>query len=121
MDDARHHRLARQAPVLRLRQEHRAASIKAGRRQRDADLDALGAQKLIRHLNQNAGAIAQQRVVTRGAAMHEILKNLQALRHDVMAFDVFDVGHKADTAGIVFKLRVVETLRFGQSDLLIVF
>jgi hypothetical protein len=44
------------------------------------------AQELVRNLDQDAGAVAEQRIVAGGAAMLEVLQDLQALLDDGMAF-----------------------------------
>jgi hypothetical protein len=72
------------------------------------------AQELVGNLDQDAGAVAQQRVVAGSAAMFEVLQDLQALLDDGVAFLVLDMGDKADAAGVALVFGVVETLALGE-------
>ena len=71
---------------------------------------SLGLQELVRHLHQDAGAVAGQRIAAARAAMRQVLQNLQALLHDVVRLDAFDVGDEADAAGVVLEPRIVQSL-----------
>ena len=73
----------------------------------------LGAEKFVRHLRQNAGAVAGQRIAAAGAAMREVDQNLQPLPDDLMALLAVHVDDEADAAGIVLVRRVVQTLAAG--------
>ena len=67
----------------------------------------------MRDLDQNAGAVAGQRVGTDSAAMLEVLENLQGIFYDAMRFEPFEVGDEADAASIPFKRRVEKTFSRG--------
>ena len=103
--------LAGQARCVLLRQEHHADPEFAGRRQLDALLRHLFPVVLVRHLDQDAGAVAHQLVGTDRTAVIEVLQDQQTLFDDRMAFLALDMGDETDAAGIVFIGRVVHTLR----------
>ena len=79
--------------------------------------DRLLAEKAVGNLDQDAGAIARQRIRTHRAAVREVLENLQALLDDGMALAILDVGDKADAASVVFVGGVVKTLARGEVHL----
>jgi hypothetical protein len=65
-------------------------------------------------LQQDACAIAEQWVISGGAAVFEFLENLQALRNNQMAFMVFDMRYKTDAASIMLLCGVVKSLALGE-------
>ena len=67
------------------------------------------------NLDQDAGAVAHQRVRAHRAAMVEIDEKLQALADDAVGFLAFDVGDKAHAAGIMFVPGIVKTLFLRQA------
>ncbi len=79
----------------------------------DALLGHFLAIETVRNLDQDARAVAHQRIGADGAPVVEVLENLQALLDDLVAFLALDVSDEADAAGVVFVLRVVQTLRGG--------
>ena len=70
---------------------------------------ALLLEELVRHLDQDAGAVAGQRIAAAGAAMHEVQEDLDALADDVVRRDALDVGDEADATRVVLELRIVES------------
>ena len=92
-----------------LRQEDHADAVLAGWRQRDAERRHLGAVELVGDLDQDAGAVAHQRVGADRAAVVEVLEDLQPLLDDPVRFLPGDVGHEADAAGVVLARRIVES------------
>ena len=64
-------------------------------------------KKLIRDLDQNAGAVACQRIGADRAAMGEVAQDLQALLDDGVALRALDVRDEADAAGVVLVGRIV--------------
>ena len=72
------------------------------------------AQQRIRHLDEAAGPVADQRVGPDGAAMVEIDQDLQTARDDVVRFSSLDVGDETDAARIMLVARVVESLSLRQ-------
>jgi hypothetical protein len=73
-DGAFDHRLAGAPAGVAARQEDHADTVFAGRRQGHALLRHFGAEKLVGNLDQDAGAIAKQRIVARGTAMFEVFR-----------------------------------------------
>ena len=71
------------------------------------------AEEPVRNLDQDAGAVAGQRVGADRAAVGQVLQDLQALLDDGVALRALDVRDEADAAGVVFVGRVVETLLAG--------
>ncbi len=61
-------------------------------------------------MQQDAGSVAQLGVVTGGAAVSQVGKNLQALADNLVAFLAFDVCDKADATGIMFVAWTVQAL-----------
>jgi len=112
-DRALDRRLASAAALHVARQEDHADAILADRRQIDTLTRHLLAQEGIGNLDQDAGTVAEQRIVAGGAAMLEILEDLQPLRNDRMALLILDVGDEADAAGVMLVGGVVETLAAG--------
>ena len=105
LDGALHLLLASQAGCVLLGQEDHAHTVLARRRQGHALLGHFFAVQSVRNLDQDARAIAHQRVGTHGATVVNVLQDLQRLRHDVVALHTLDVGHKAEPAGVVFVTR----------------
>ena len=85
-------------------------AVLARRRQRKAQRRAFAREKLVRNLNQDAGAVAGFRIAAAGAAMRQVDEDLQSLGDDVVRLLALDVDDEADTAGVVLVLRIVETL-----------
>ena len=110
VDYSRQRRFAGSTAIGRLRQEDVATTVAALRRQLDAELRRLGAQKGVGHLDQDAGAVAEQRIVSGRPSVREVLENLQALLDDRVALAILDMSDKADAAGVVFMGGVVEPL-----------
>ena len=92
------------------RQKHHPHAIFARRRQRKTKPRAFALEKRVRNLNQNSGAVAGLRIAAARAAMRQVDQDLNALEDDVVRFAPGNIGHKADAAGIVLMLRVIETL-----------
>ncbi len=65
-------------------QKHHADAILACGRQREAQLRAFAREKLVRDLDQNAGAVARFRIAAASAAMRQVDEDLQTLGDDVM-------------------------------------
>ncbi len=62
------------------------------------------------NLDQDAGAVAHQRVRADRAPVVEVLQDLQALLDDGVALVALDVGDEADAAGVVLVGWVVQDL-----------
>ncbi len=96
------------------RQKAHRDGIAARRRQGQALPVRPIAQQRVGHLDQAAGAVADQRVGADRAAMVEIDQDLQPARDDIVRFSSLDIGDETDTARIMLVARVVETLSLGQ-------
>ena len=79
-------------------------------RQRDAELAARAAQKRIGQLDQDARAVALQRVRARGAAMREVLEDGKPVADDGVVLASFDMGDEAQPARVVLVRGIVQTL-----------
>ena len=93
-----------------LREEHHANAIFPGRGQRHAGLPGGQLQKLVGGLDQDASAIAGVGLAAAGAAVIQVHQHLQRLLDDGVGLPALDVNHKANAAGLVLELRVVQTL-----------
>ena len=89
-------------------------AVFAQRRQLDALLAHFLAEEPVRNLDQDAGAVAGQRVGADGAAMGEVLQDQQPLLDDGVALRALDVRDEADATGVVFPVGVVQALLAGQ-------
>ncbi len=92
------------------RQKAHRHGIAAGRRQLDAARAAPVAQQRVGHLDQAAGAVADQRVGAHRAAVIEVDEDLQPAADDVVRLSALDIDDKADPARIMLVPRVVKTL-----------
>ena len=80
-------------------------------RQLDAESGAFLAQELIGNLDENAGAIAGDRIGADRAAMLEILQDGQCIADQLIGLPRFQVGDEADPAGVVFAAWIEESAR----------
>ena len=94
-----------------------ADGVVAGLGKRDAERRGDHFEELVRNLHEDAGAVAGKRVGADGAAMGQILQDLEALLDDFVARPGLQVGDEADAAGIVFSLWIVESLRRRRQSL----
>ena len=105
-----------QAPHGRIAgQEDDPAAVLARRRQREPRLAAHLLVEGVRHLDQDAGAVAGIGLGAAGAAVVEVLQDLQRLLEDPVRSPALDVDDEPDAAGIVLEARVVESLRPGRA------
>ena len=81
-----------------------------GVRQRDARLAAHFLDEGVRHLQQHAGAVAGIDLAAAGAAVVEVLQDLDRLLEDAVRLVALDVDDEALAARVVLVARVVETL-----------
>ncbi|MNQ69403.1 hypothetical protein D3C85_839940 [compost metagenome] len=103
---------ASDARCVFLRQEDHAHAVFARRRQFHALLGHFFAVVLVGNLDQDAGAIAHQRIGAHGAPVIEVFQYQQTLFDDRMGLVALDMGDETDAAGIVFIGWVVQALRF---------
>ena len=90
------------------RQKDHADAIVAGRREFDTERCHFLTIKRIRNLNQNARTVTAQGIGTDGAAMIKIVKDEQSIFNDLVRYMSLDIGHKADTAGVVLGIRTIQ-------------
>jgi hypothetical protein len=70
----------------------------------------------VRHLHEDAGAVAGVDLAAAGAAMVEVLEDLDALLDDGVRFLALDVHDEADAAGVMLELRVIEALLWRRAQ-----
>ena len=66
-------------------------------------------------LQVHSGAVAGAVVAAAGAAMGEVDERLQALLDDVVRLAPFQIGHKADAAGVALEGGIIKALLVRQS------
>ena len=97
------------------RQEDEPGAVLAAGRQRDAEPRRLLAQEPVRHLDEDAGAVAGVGLAAARAAVLQVDEHLQRLPHDRVRPAPLDVDDEADAAGVVLVAGIVETLGGWQS------
>jgi hypothetical protein len=79
----------------------------AGLGERDAERSGNHLEELVGNLHEDAGAVAGERVGADGAAMGQVLQDLETLLDDFVARPGLQGGDEADTAGIVLSFWIV--------------
>jgi hypothetical protein len=102
--------LTLQALMFLHRQKRHSHAISAGRRQVEAQLDALPHKELVWDLEENAGAVAGLGIASAGPAMPQVEQHLDSLVYDVVTFVAANVGYESDPASVVLLRRMVQTL-----------
>ena len=92
------------------REERHADAVLTRRGQLEPELRALAREKLVRDLNQDAGAIAGFRIAAAGSAVRQVDQYLNSLSNDFVAFMTADAGHKAHAARVMLMARIVQPL-----------
>ncbi len=100
------------ARLLVARHEAHGHGILARRGQNDALALGPVAVERIGDLDQDAGAVAHQRVGAHRAAMVEVHQDAQTRLDDLMGLAALDVGHEAHAARVMLVARVVQALPF---------
>jgi hypothetical protein len=72
-------------------------------------------EKIMRHLHQDAGAIARILLTPTGTAMVQVLQDRKRLLDDLVRLLPLDVDDEADAARIMFESRVIEALFDGDT------
>ena len=109
-DDLLEHRLDLLAHGRIARQEHQPGAIAALRRQVDPEPIGLLPEEAVRHLHQDAGAVAGVDLASARAAMQQVDEQLQRLADDAVGLLALDVNDEADAAGVVLVPRIVQPL-----------
>ena len=68
------------------------------------------AKKRVRHLQEDAGAVAGVLLAAAGAAVLEVQQDLDRLLDDLVRLAALEVDDEADAAGVVLVARIVEAL-----------
>jgi hypothetical protein len=92
------------------RQEDHAHAVVTSGRKRDAKLAAGAAQEGIGQLDEDAGAVALQRVGARGATVRQVFQYREGALDNGMIFPALDMGDETKAAGVMFVAWIVETL-----------
>ena len=93
------------------RQKDAPGAVFARGRQREPEAARFLAKELVRHLDQDAGAVAGVDFAAARAAMQEVDEQLKRLLDDGVRAHAFDVDDEPDAAGVFFVARVIESLR----------
>ncbi len=96
--------------LLVARQKDEADRIGAGFGQIEPQRRRFLTNEPVRHLDQDAGAVAGEHVRSGRSAVAQIRQDLKALLDDLVTLAVLYIGHEADAAGVVLVARIVETL-----------
>ena len=98
------------ARVYRAGQEDHANSVLPGSRQLEAELQTFLPKKLVRRLDQDAGAVTAIGVATGRTTMLQIEQYLERIFYDLMRAPSFNVSNKTHATSVVLIAWVVETL-----------
>jgi hypothetical protein len=101
------HSLADDAGGVTSREEQHAHSITARVGQSDSYMAAGSPEKSMRHLQQNAGAVASARVGRNSAPVRKILEELERFPDYVARANAMDVRDESNSARVVLIGRVV--------------
>jgi hypothetical protein len=99
--------LAAAAIVAIAGQEDQPHAVAAGLGQIDVSGLTRALEELVRHLQQDAGAVTGERIATARAAVHQVEQNIDALLDDIVRGLSLDVRNETDAAGVVLMARVV--------------
>ena len=89
------------------RQEDHADTVFAYRRQREPKFRAFAAEKLVRDLNENSGAVTCLRIAAARSAVRQVDQDLNAFGDDFMRRFALDIDEKANSAGVALVDRVI--------------
>src|SRR5262245_15052180 len=112
-DDAHPHALAVGAQPLILRHEQVADGIPTGLGQLDLELHALLGQEVMRNLDEDAGAIARDRIGADRAAVLDVAQDGDRVLDQLVGLAALEIGNKANAAGVVLALGIEEPLGLG--------
>ena len=98
------------------RQEEVAGAVVAGVGQGEAGLLGGVHAEGVRHLEEDAGAVAGVGLAAGGAAMVEIFEHLDALTQNGVGGAALQIGDEADAARVVLKPRIIKTLLGGAAS-----
>src|SRR5262249_35421288 len=90
------------------RQEDHPDAVTSRRGRRGPPARAFTAEEPVRHLHEDAGAVAGERVAAARAAVGQVLEDLEALLDDVVRALTLHVDDEADAARVALRARVEE-------------
>jgi hypothetical protein len=79
----------------------------SGFRKNNPELDTFPPEEYVGNLYQQSRTITSPLIGTRGAAVHEVLENLDTTHNNLVAPIAICVGNESNTTGIVFILRII--------------
>jgi hypothetical protein len=92
------------------RHKNEATGVAAGFRQGDVSILGGVLKKAVRHLHQDAGAVARVDLATASAAMVEVLQNLDGVTQDGIRFAPLNIRDETEATGIVLVGWIVQAL-----------
>ena len=92
-----------------------ADPVVAGRWQREPERAARVLEEAVRDLHEDARSVAGARVGAGGAAVQQVVEDLDAALDDGVRGSAADVADETDPARVLLVARVVEALRRGES------
>ena len=98
------------APIGLARQEHLRDAVVVRVRDLDAEVRHRALEERVRHLDEDARAVAGARIAPGRAAMREAAEHFDPLLHHVVRRPPLEIGDEAEAAGVVLEARVVEAL-----------
>ena len=93
-----------------LRHEDVAGRVVTGFGQVEAERLGFGSQEIMRDLNEDASAVARQRIGADRAAVFKVRQDAQSIFDDLVRFGALEVSDETDAASVVLAGRVVKTL-----------
>ena len=105
---------ARNALVGIARKKDQAGAVVAGGREGEPEFALPGSEEAVRHLDEDARAVAGVGLRSARTAVFEVAQQAQALLDDVVRLASTEVDDKTDTARVLLVLRVVKSLRLRQ-------
>src|SRR5581483_3248214 len=103
---------ARALVVLLARQEDHADAVLARCGERDLLARAFATEERVGDLDQDAGAVAGQRIAAARAPVRQVLEDREALLDDVVRALALDVDDEADAARVALGPQIQEGSRF---------
>ena len=96
-----------------LREEQHGDAVVAFVGQQVAAFLGLLAEEVVRHLEQDAGAVAGVALQARATTMLKVDENRQGVVNHLMRTDALEVSQRADAARVMLELRTIEPARSG--------
>ncbi len=117
-DDARDQVLDAATHLRLAREKDQAGAVGARRRQCEAQPLRLAPEEAVRHLQQDAGAVAGVRLAAARAAVLEVDEHLQGMLDDGVRGHPLQMRDEADATRVVLEAWIVEAMRPGSTVVL---